>query len=435
MRMQWPSYLVRYRHTLKSQLIRNILSNYFAVIWMGGISLIFIPFYFKKLGSEQWGIVAICLALQGLFNLLDSGLAQIMPRDISRVSRSAVDRLKIYKIYAHSYIFLGLVGFLLAQLAIPWLTTHWFSEGKEFSFIDSLAFHLVMVQFLFQFANNANTGFWSGMQAQGLANRRLCFFGTLKHVSALGLVFFWQPTALAYLIPFALIAAVECMLNYRRVMSEFGKLKIPRLCYQDYLQLAHEAGVFFAGVLLGMLASQMDRIVLSHYVSAASFGVYAVVLSLGLAFMQLQAPLVRAFLPKIVADESSHESHSFFHLGIGIVIFCVVPCVIFGLASPWVLQAWINNPEVTQEGAFALRMIFFAVALNAVYQLIYQKLLIQNKGKVIIRINLLIMALTIPILLFTSQVLGISAGGIYWFLMCALQLIFGILWLRFKKRA
>ena len=401
---------------------------------MGVISLAFIPIYFRELGSEQWGVVAICVALQALFSLLDAGLAQIMPRDVARVSVDQRDRLKVYKVYAHSYILLGLTGFLLAQLAIPWLTAHWFSDGKEFSFYDRLAFHFVMVQFLFQFANNANTGFWNGVQSQGLANWRLCFFGTLKHVSAVLLVLVWQPTALAYLIPFVVIAVVEYWFNYRLIMLGFKGVNVPPPQYQDYLKLIKEAGFFLVGVLLGMLASQMDKMVLTHYVSSASFGVYAVVLSLGLAFMQLQAPLVRAFLPKITADDQSKEKRSFFHLAIGITVFCVLPCIIFGLASSVVLQFWIGNPQVTNEGSFALRMIFFGVALNALYQLVYQKLLIQNKGAVIVKINSLIMLITVPILIFSSTKIGISAGGVYWFLMCLLQLVFGILWLRFSKK-
>ncbi len=431
-----PSYRMRYKHFLNTQLVRNIFSNYFAVIWMGGVSLVFIPIYFRKLGSEQWGIVAICVSLQALFSLLDAGLAQIIPRDVARVSADSQNTLKVYRVYAYTYIFLGLIGFLLAQLTIPWLTAHWLSDGKDFSFGDRLAFHLVMVQFLFQFANNANTGFWNGVQLQGLANWRLCFFGTLKHTSAVLLVLIWQPTALAYLIPFVVITVIEYFSNFRQIMLGFSGLHVPSPKFQDYLNLAKENGVFLAGVLLGMLASQMDRIVLTHYVSASSFGVYAVVLSLGLAFMQLQAPLIRAFLPKITTDDPSKEMHSFIQLAVSVALFCVLPCIIFGLASFAVLQFWIGSPKVTEEGGFALRMIFFGVALNALYQVIYQKLLIQNKGVVIVKINSLIMFITIPILILASKQIGISAGGIYWFLMCLLQLFFGILWLRFStKRA
>ncbi len=434
MGIKWPSSWMRYQHLLSTLLVRNILSNYFAVVWMGVISLAFIPIYFRELGSEQWGVVAICIALQALFNLLDVGLAQIMPRDVARVSADKRDAIKVYKVYAHSYIYLGLIGFLLAQLAIPWLIAHWFSDGKEFSFDDKLAFHLVMVQFLFQFANNANTGFWNGVQSQGIANFRLCFFGTLKHVFAVFLVLTWQPTAFAYLIPFVVIAAVEYSLNYRQIMLGFKGVDAPSVQYQDYLKLAKDTGIFFMGVLLGMLASQMDKIILTHYVSSSSFGVYAVVLSLGLAFMQLQAPLVRAFLPKIAGDDPSKEGRSFLHLAIGITIFCVLPCILFGLASSVVLQLWIDNPQVTQEGSFALRMIFFGVALNALYQLVYQKLLIQNKGAVIVRINFLILLITVPFLILTGTEIGISAGGLYWFLMCLLQLVFGVLWLKFSNK-
>lgn len=426
--------IVNYKGLYQSQLGRNIFTNYLAVFWMGGLSILLIPLYLKWLGPEQWGIVAICMALQGVFNLLDAGLGQIMPRDIARVSSDPSARLKTYLIYQRTYCGLALCGFLFGQFSIPWLVNHWFSGGNSFSAQDGWAFHLVVLQFLFQFANNSNIGYWSGMQMQTLANARQCFFGSLKHIGALSLVFFWQPDAFAYLIPFAMISACEFFSN-RHTIGKYSKTIHPeQIQWTDYKKLGHEAGMLFIGVLIGMLASQMDRIVLSKYVDVTSFGIYVIVANLGLAVMQLQHPLIKAFLPRITQDLASNRSASLRHLALGVMFFCILPCLLLALLSPWILRIWIGNPEVINQGALPLSLFFCAVAINALYQLIYQRLLIGGHGKLIVKFNALILLITLPLLLFFVEPFGIKAGSFYWLLMSCLQLLFGLIWLRFRKR-
>lgn len=434
MRLGYFFHIARYKGLYQSQLGRNIFTNYLAVLWMGGLSILLIPLYLKWLGSEQWGIVAICMALQGFFNLLDAGLAQIMPRDIARVASDPSARLKTYLVYQRTYLCLAVCGFVIGQFSVPWLVDHWFSGGKSFGVQDSWAFHLVVLQFLFQFSNNSNIGYWSGMQMQALANFRQCAFGSLKHIGALGLVFFWHADALAYLIPFAAISAFEFFSNRHTITSSSKTIHPGKIQWADYKKLGREAGMLFVGVLIGMLASQMDRIVLSKYVDVTAFGIYVIVANLGLAVMQLQHPLIRAFLPRITQDLASNNSASFKHLALGIIFLCIFPCLVLALLSPWILRIWIGNPDVINQGALPLSLFFCAVAFNALYQLIYQRLLIGGHGTLIVKLNALILLITLPLLLLFVGPLGIKAGGFYWLLMSCLQLLFGLIWLRFQKR-
>ena len=354
---------------------------------MGGLSILLIPFYLKWLGKDQWGIVAICMALQAFFGLLDAGLAQIMPRDIARVAHDSAARLKAYTIYQRSYLGLAICGFALGQASVPWLVDHWFSGGKTFSAQDGWAFHLVILQFLFQFSNNANIGYWNGMQLQTVANFRQCAFGSLKHVGALSLVYFWHADAIAYLIPFAAVSIFEFFLNRHMISCSLKETRHDPIDWGDYKKLGSEAGMLFFGVLIGMLASQMDRIVLSKYVDVSAFGIYVIVANLGLAVMQLHHPLVRAFLPRITQDLGGNSNTSFKRLSLGMFLLCILPCLVLALLSPWILKVWIGNPEVVSEGSIVLSMFFCAVAFNAMYQLIYQRLLIGGHGVLIARIN------------------------------------------------
>lgn len=428
------SQIAFYKGLFRSQLGRNIFTNYLAAIWMGGLSILLIPFYLGLLGSQQWGVVAICMALQAFFNLLDAGLSQIMPRDVARVAHHPATRLKTYVVYQRAYVGLALGGFILGQMAVPWLVDHWFSGGKPLGPEESWAFHLVLLQFFFQFSNNANIGYWNGMQLQITANIRQCTFGALKHLGALSLIYFWHADAIAYLIPFTTITIIEFLANRFSIKTSLKDIQLSYIGWSDYKQLVHEAGMLFVGVLIGMLASQMDRIVLSKYVDVETFGTYVIVANLGLAAMQLQHPLIRAFLPRITQDLAGNNRSSFKWLALGISLLCILPCLILALLSPWILKIWIGNPEVVSQGALPLSLFFCAVAFNAIYQLIYQRLLIGGHGLLIAKMNALILIITLPLLLSAVQSLGIEAGGYYWLLMSCLQLLFGLIWLRFHKR-
>lgn len=419
-----------YKRLLNSQLGRNILTNYLAVIWMGGLSILLIPFYLRLLGAQQWGVVAICMALQAFFTLLDAGLSQIMPRDIARVAHSFEVRLKTFIVYQRAYIALALGGFIVGQLVVPWLVDHWFGGGKTFTAQDIWAFHLVLLQFLFQFSNNSNIGYWNGMQMQSIANIRQCFFGLFKHVGALCFVYFWRADALAYLLPFAVITSIEYVSNRMSIRSTYRDTKLDAIQWSDYKKLGQEAGMLFIGVLIGMLASQMDRIVLSKYVDTASFGVYVIVANLGLAVMQLQHPLIRAFLPRITQDLASNNHSSLKHLALGVLLLCIFPCLVLALLSPWILQVWIESPAVVEEGALPLSLLFCAVAFNALYQLIYQRILVLGDGIVAVKINLIILVVLVPLLVLTVPNLGIVSGALYWLLMTLIQLFLGFLWLK-----
>lgn len=424
-----------FQRASKSQLGQNIFTNYLTVIWMGGLSIALIPLYLKRLGSEQWGLVAICMAIQGFLGLLDAGLGQIMPRDVARVAGDKVGEARVFKVFSRTYLGLGLVGLIVGQAAVPWLTEHWLNQGRELASGADLALRLVLVQFMFQFANSAHTGYWNGLQAQKLANWRQCGFGSAKHAGALALVYLWRADALAYLLPFTLISVLEWWANRRTVRRGMGALADGKTSVEDFRLLASEAGVLALGVLIGMLVSQIDRIVLSRSVDAASFGRYVIVANLGLAFMQLQYPLMRAFFPRIVQADAkgSGSESSLRRLGLGVFLLCVLPCGLVAALAPWLLQIWIGDLQMVAEGTAPLRLILGAVAVNAVYHMAYQRILACGQGRLVLLINLVALVAVTPFSFLAAREYGIVAGGLTWMLSAIVQLGFGIAW-AFKKR-
>lgn len=420
------------RHAATSLLGQNVISNYVAVFWLGGLSLALVPFYLKWLGAQQWGLVAVCMALQALWGVLDAGLSQIMPRDVAR--QGATGQARVYRIYARAYWLLGMTGFALGQILVPWLVTHWFNRGSGLDPWAELALRLVLVQFLFQFANSANVGYWLGREKQKLANIRQCIFGTLKHAGAVALILGWRADALAYLLPFVLGSVLEWWSNRYAVSRLLVEDPDFRVKIRDLRALMGEAGTLAVGVLAGMLVVQIDRIVLSSVVDIEAFGRYVVVANLGLALMQLQSPLTRAFLPRLVGAVATDRRRTRVQLGGAVLGLCVLPSVLAAIFAPFILDLWLGDRVIVVEGATTLRLIALAVAVNSIFSVIYLEIITRAKSGVILAINVVSLVVVFPVTFLLSEWIGVTAGGVAWMMIATLQLGLGGWWfIRMKK--
>lgn len=416
---------------IRSTFFQNVITNYLAVIWMGGLSIVLIPFYLRLLGPAQWGVVAVCMTIQGAMGLLDSGLAQIMPKDIALARGDKSKEASVFALFGRAYLAIGAVGLLLGQLAVPYLVAHWFDglQQQEQALAAEWALRLVLVQFFFQFSNNAHVGYWNGIQAQKKANLRHCVFGTSKHIGALSLVNLWPGNAIFYVAPFACVAVLEFFLNRRNIKIELKSFLVFSIRRGAFLSLAKNAGVLGVGVIIGMLVSQLDRIVLSATLDPIDFGLYVVVANLGLAFMQLQHPLMRALFPRVVLASAGGFTHKNTVLFMTVFFLCVAPCLLVALAAPWVLDMWLSDPKITSVGTAPLQLILCAVAVNSVYHLIYQRILAVGENRVVVFINGAVLLLVAPLLFVLAPIYGSVAGGYAWFVSAFLQLMMGLYWL------
>lgn len=419
----------------ESILTQNIAANYLSAAYLALLNLFMIPVYLRILGAEQWGIIAVCITLQGCMGLLDSGLGQIMPRDIARTSHDKNELTKTFWLFSGAYGGLALLGFVVGQFFVPYLSNGWLRQSPKVLPELEWTLRLVLLLFLFQFSNNAHLGLFNGIQRQKMANLRQCVFSTLRHITAFLLLTSWKASAYAYLLAFVAMAAIEWICNRYTAIRFLPRNEKPKITLHDYRKLANEVGVIATAILFGMLASQADRIVLSRMVDIIDFGQYVVVANLGLSFLQLQYPLQRAFLPRI-ASQSNNSSRDFLRLATSIGLLCVIPCLLLIFIAHWLLKTWTGNVQLADVGALPFRLILASVAINSCYAVIYQKFLTQQRGGSIFLINLAMLLLAYPLLFIMTPYWGTTAGGITWLCTTLLQLTLGIVfYLRNKTRA
>jgi O-antigen/teichoic acid export membrane protein len=367
------SLVTRLSGTFTSLAARNAASSFLAVAWLGLLSILTIPVYIRLLGVSEWGLVAACASLQILSNFIDVGFSQIVPRWAAQDARHPARLRQHFVLFRRLYVGLGLTLFLVLQACAGYLSHRWFQVPAERADALELAIRIVSFQLLFQFVNNLHIGLWLGLQRQVLANVRACGFGTLKHAMAMLALLSMSPQAWVYALAFACIAGLEVCVNavsVRRMLSRGSTLEADNEV--ALAPLLKEVVVLSGGILVGLLASQLDRIILSRTVDVASFGIYTVVATLALAFLQLQAPVTRAYFPLLVQDIQSNGRVSGDHMKRlfgGTLLTCTLPALLACALAPLILEFWLHDPKVVSLGTVPLRLLLLAIALNSLYGL------------------------------------------------------------------
>jgi len=421
-------------------LTENILANYAYVLVMGVVTLAATPIYVHRLGPAQWGLVALCMTAQGMLLLLDAGLGQIMPREIARAARQGRAE-EAWQVSLKLYGSIAVGACLIGQIGAGAVAGRMMAGQPALQPMFEAALRLVLLQFMFQFPNNAALAFWNGTEQQRLANLRQAGFAAAKHLGALTLVTQWRGDALAYMLPFALISAIECLANAWRLHR--AAAPTPPVAAADATptapfsvrQLIGSAGGFSGVVVLGMLTSQIDRLWLARVVTAEEFGRYVVAANLALTLMHLQGPIQRAFLPRIVTDAQAAWP-LVRRMLILIAVVCLLPCLVAAALARPLLQLWLHDPVIAAAGAPAFALIAVAVGLNGMYGGIYTLFVRDNLYLRLIVLNAAILAAQGLLLHLLTPHLSITTGGLAWLLGSAMQVSFGLFSvLRLRKSA
>lgn len=432
------SWMAKVSGPLASLTARNAASSFLALAWLSLLSMVTIPIYIRLLGVSEWGLVAACASLQILSNFIDAGFSQIVPRWAAQEAQHPEKLRQHVDLFRRLYLGLGLAMFGVLQASADYLAHHWFQVPPGRGDALELAIRIVSFQLLFQFVNNLHIGLWHGLQRQVLANVRACGFGTLKHVAALLALIAGAQQAWVYALAFACVAGAEVLFNAITVQRMLAPNPANRPVSKIALgPLLKEVSMLSGGILVGLLVSQLDRIVLSRTVDVTSFGVYTVVATLALAFLQLQAPVTRAYFPLIVRDIQNHGRVSGLHmkrlLG-GTLLASTLPALLACALAPMILELWLHDPNVVKLGTTSLRFLLLAMALNSLYGCIYQVIIAKGQAHKILQFNLISLVAATLVIWFRGPDGEIVLGGTIWIVITFTQLLLGTIWFAKNQR-
>jgi O-antigen/teichoic acid export membrane protein len=269
------------------------------------------------------------------------------------------------------------------------------------------------------------------MELQNRYNFTQLLFFLCKHACTYFYIFYIDNKASWYVLIFTIFTILEWAYNYKLI---FTKLSCNKRVFNFELINAYEllkkTARLSIAVIFGSLVTQIDKIILSSKISVSEFGQYVVITNLGLAMMQLQAPIFKAFFPKLASSTDNKIIHNiFFKIVIIIFIFCILPVFLILINSHLTLELWTRDISFADKNYFLLELICTSVLLNYIYNFIYHLFLIKGDLSIILYINIFAFAIITPTLYLLTNNYGVTAGGASWILLSLLQLFIGSLWL------
>ncbi len=379
-----------------STLIKSITANYLGTIIALLIPLIAIPLYVDYLGDRAWGLVSTLLLIQSILYLSEAGIGQLSSVAFSRITKGNVDSFRVIKEYEVIYWLLPLGLLILTSLVATfsiWLNLVNKYTDDEFALVTVGAGVLFFVQF-------PGAMYKSILMNNGrqLDYNRLLIFFTLSRHGVILLVVSWFPTVYVYLIFNVLFTLAETLARRARSFEGYTKTNFVVSIYEVmrlYSRNLRPAVV----VLIGMLTTQIDKIMASFVLNPEQYGRYALASTVSQGILTITQPIIQGMSPQILQSNVYNDSRlqTTRKLLTYLLLINAVLLLGFFTIGKLVISIWLGSSLMSIEVYSYLHLLVLGCVLNSIYHVFYYNFLADNSIRLIFKINVigLLMSLTV----------------------------------------
>lgn len=413
---------------------KNIFANLVGRFWLLAVSLLAVPVYVNELGVEAFGLVGFFTVLLATIQLLEFGLGVVINREIAQtqlkpdVFQNTRDLVRSLEII---YWLIGLFLAVLVYAAAPFIATQWLNTEHQPIEQVVIAIQLMGCIILFQWPVSLYVGCLMGLERQVLLNLLKVGFGTVRVLGAIGVLWWIAPTLEAFFV-WQLIAealsvigfAFICWRNlpHRRQSARFNLTALRNVW-------RFTMGLGASGVITFLL-SNLDRLILSKFISLTAFGYYSLANQMNSASRMLPAAVYQAFFPRFAAlyaqgQEKEQELVIFYHRGsqlISLLVFPTAMTLVF--FSKEILVIWLQNVEVANSAAMIASVLILGSALNATLGIPYEMTVARGWSMYGFYQNLVSAIVVVPLMLVLVQAYGALGAAIAWLVLNVGYLIF-----------
>ncbi|RUL76748.1 lipopolysaccharide biosynthesis protein [Dyella choica] len=419
------------RHTCKVKLVHtrhirsNLLANLFGQGWSALMALVFVPFYLHFIGASGFGLIGFFMTLSALLVIMDGGLGATVTREAVAYPlstgadrRNLADMLRTVEVL---FLLIALViGIGLVALS-PVLADSWLHVPPEKYPDVSRGLTLAGIAIALQFPLAFYTGCWIGLQRQVSLNVVNAISTTCRGGGAVLLLWLYSPTVTVFFAWQCVASALTLSCFHVLVWKSLGS---PKARFQ--LGSIHRTGRFTAGVglinVLGLLLTQLDKVILSRLLSLESFGYYMIAWSAGTLTLRATGPVFNTYYPRIAQLADGHGSNSdlqdTYLQAAGLLSVAVVPAtLVLAFFGHTLLFAWTGSQVAANSASLPLTLISIGTMCNAFMHLPYALQLAHKKTRLSLVQNLVAAAL-FPILTITLvRQYGLQGAAWPWLLL------------------
>ena len=402
---------------------KNVVANYLGQGWRALMGFIFIPAYIHYLGIESFALVGIYGMLQAWLALLDMGMRPTLGREMARFTAGRHD-VQFVRDLLRSVVTVGLatVSIIAAGIfaASGWLAADWLTASRLPVEEVARAINWIGIVIACRFIENIYVHCMVGLQQQVTQNAVGAALATLRGLGVVGVLAWVSPTIEAFFVWQGLVSLLSIAVFSRLVYRILPKSPRPaRFSWPALSHIWRFARGMLAITALALLLTQIDKILLSRWLTLEDFGYYALAAVVAIALKFVPGPVATAIYPRFteLATRVGGESalRALYHQVAQLVTVLMgsAALLLIAFAHP-VLLVWTGNRVVADASAPILSVLALGTLLNGLMWIPHQLQLAYGWTALAIRTNAIAAACMVPLLFWLVPRYGAIGAAWAW---------------------
>lgn len=393
----------------------------FSRIWVALVGILFVPIYVNIIGTESYGLVAFSGTLAGSLAVLDLGLSTAINRQVA-ILKTQQDSEKPIKdlVFSVEIIYWGialLAGLLVIILANP-IAMHWVKAKNLSIKTIQQSIMLMGLIFAFQFPSSIYSGVLIGLEKQTSQAIINIIVTTLKAIGVIVILKLVSPTIEAFFIWQTAITLISTFALKLTTQKYLASPSIASFSKQQLKTIWRFAAGMTGISIITFFLNQIDKIVVSKFVTLDYVGYYGLAFMLAGAINQSISSLQPIVFPKftaLIAQKKQTELIALYHRScrwVAIIVFPIGFTMI--LFASQILTLWTHNSVLTNATAPILQIASAGTICNCLMWMPYNFMLANGNTRFTIYQNIIASIILIPLLFWWTNLYGALGASFVW---------------------
>lgn len=362
-------------------LLKNSVANLAGQLLYPIISLLLLPFYIHYLGLEGYGLVGFFSMLVALLGVFTKGLGAALQREFARRDGSPDMRPSLRPLLRTFELVYWGIGIVLGAGLVTFsglVSTQWIQAESISPGTIQVCLFLISLRIALAFPNSVYQGVFVGMQRQVLGNALNVGFALASAAAGVGAVLVWRSVVAFYLSD--LVTTAGYLLLLRRWSEKV--LPLPEASLPASFDWQEVKALWRISVELiwtngiGLIVTQLDRVIISSLLPVATLGVYNAGIAGGRLLGMFYNPFLTAVYPQTCQIAHKGETRELGRHLIRNSKVVLIVCMAFGLPisffAPEILELWTRNAVVVKEGTVVMALYVYGNIFISLAGVFYQ---------------------------------------------------------------
>ncbi len=364
--------------------IKNYLANMIGQYVYPILSILLVPFYIHNLGLEGYGLVGFFSMLVTLLGVFSDGMGSALKREFARRDSREETRASLRQLlgtFELLYWGIGLVVGMALALFSGWVNMNIVNIQTISSEVVRVCLLVISFSIALRFPLSIYHAVFNGMQEQVLANILNGAFAVLQAIAGVVVIWIWKSVVIFYISNMLVTFLQVFVIRYwaHTILPLTTSRGTQSLLWSELRQLWKISFDLIWANGIGLLITQMDRLVIARLMPVASLGVYTVGTSGGQLLSMTYSPFLAASYPELCQQALSDNRDAFdrsilrnakFIMALGMAVGLPV-----SLFSAEILRIWTQSDAVMQQGFRPMSIFIFGNLLLSYTSVLYQGLM------------------------------------------------------------